>query len=76
MSSMKKSKTPRKPDGSIDWKAYDKILMDKWKEHIIVKTRKEKGKLIIQVFAKNSKRNVGGARVHHHGSKKKLERNR
>lgn len=62
MPSKKTSKVPRKPDGSIDWGAYDKILMDKWKDHVTVRTRRENGNLIIQLIPKISKRKVGGAK--------------
>lgn len=52
MTSKKRSKRPRKPDGSIDWKAYDKILMERWKEKVDVKWIKKKGKLLIRITEK------------------------
>lgn len=52
MSSEKKSKVPRKPNGSIDWKAYDKLLMEKWKEKVDVKWVKKNGKLLIRITEK------------------------
>ena len=48
----KTSKVPRKPNGKIDWKAYDEILMGKWKEEVNVKLVKKNGKLLIQLTKK------------------------
>ena len=46
------SKVPRKPNGKIDWKAYDEILMGRWKEKLDVRWIKKNGKLLIRITEK------------------------
>jgi hypothetical protein len=48
----KRRPRPRKPDGSIDWKEYDKQLMERWKEDVDIKIIKKKKGILIRLTRK------------------------
>lgn len=56
MQKKRKSTVPRKPDGSIDWKAYDKQLVQKSMEKFDIRFIDSGDKMIVRMVQKKGGR--------------------
>lgn len=63
MKKKRKSIVPRKPDGSIDWKTYDKQLVQRSMEKFEIEYIPSGDKLLIRMIDKRGGRPRGGFHV-------------